>query len=58
MAVVRMSIDKFGPVPVQIDEDHPLAIAQRAKNAAAAAAKPGQGKTRKAEPGPAEPAAG
>jgi hypothetical protein len=34
MAAVWMHIDKFGG-RVKIDADHPLAVAQRAKNAAA-----------------------
>jgi hypothetical protein len=34
VAAVRLFIEKFGRV-VLIDEDHPLAAAQRAKNAAA-----------------------
>lgn len=35
MAVVHMHIEKFGGV-VKINDDHPLAIAQRAKDAAQA----------------------
>jgi hypothetical protein len=34
VAAVRLFIEKFGRV-VLIDEDHPLAVAQRAKNAVA-----------------------
>ena len=39
MTTVRMFVQKFGR-EVVIDEDHPLAVAQRARNAAAPADTP------------------
>jgi len=40
MAAVWMKIDKFGDAPVLIDSAHPLAVAQRARDAAAPADTP------------------